>query len=274
MRWGERMKHTLSGIKKYTQWIRMGIKSQTFYRGIITDRLLGFIVQFVLMYFFWKAVYGKQNILNGRTFSEMFLYLVFSTSIFALYLYPSLSFLADDIVSGNIVTLLIKPIDYQLQYICKQFGIVLFMSAILAPVLLVSCAVIGFIPQAVNFILFLLALLLGFLFITSFDFFVGTFCFWTENNWGLTSIEGILFEFFSGALIPLDFFPAGIQKFVAEILPFGKVVYTPIQILQGKYPLANLWMDYLLLLFWTLLCLAMGRVLLNKAYGCLISNGG
>lgn len=264
----------MSIIKKYTQWIKMGMKSQTFYRGIITDRLLGFIVQFVLMYFFWKAVYGKQTILNGRTFSEMFLYLIFSTSVFALYLYPSLSFLADDIVSGNIVTLLIKPIDYQLQYICKQFGIVLFMSVILAPVLLVSCVVVGFMPGVLNFILFLAALLTGFLFITSFDFFIGTFCFWTENSWGLTSMEGIIFEFFSGALIPLDFFPAGLQKFVVEILPFGKVVYTPIQILQGKYPLENFARDYLLLLFWTVLCIIGGRVLLNKAYGCLISNGG
>lgn len=261
-------------VNKYWQWVKMGLKSQVSYKGIIIDRLLGFLVQFALMYFFWKAVYKGQALINDRNFKEMFIYLTFSTSILAAFLYPSISFMSNDIKSGNIVTLLIKPIDYQLQYICKQCGIFLFMSCILSPVLLAVCISQKFIPQMIYLLLFVISALGGFLFITFFDFMLGTLCFWTENGWGIISLKTILFHFLSGGIIPLDMLPGRVRWFVIECMPFSKVVYAPIMILQGKYAFDEILKQYFVLILWIIVCFTIGKLTLHKAYKGIISNGG
>ncbi|MGN0422369.1 MAG: ABC transporter permease [Lachnospiraceae bacterium] len=261
-------------MNKYWQWIKMGLKSQISYKGIISDRLLGFLVQFILMYFFWKAVYRDNIAINGRTFSEMFIYLTFSTSILAAFLYPSISFMSSDIRSGKIVTLLLKPMDYQMQYLCKQCGIFLFMSTLLCPILLAVCLSQKFIPGIGRLCLFIVSLLLGFLFITVFDFLLGTLCFWTENGWGIISLKTVLFDILSGGMIPLDLLPDWARMIVIQYMPFSKVVYAPVMILQGKYRMEEILYQYGILLVWILLCFGAGRMILHWAYKGIISNGG
>lgn len=201
----------------------MGFLSQLNYRGIIIDRLLGFLFQFILMFFFWRAVYSDIMVINGRNFEDMFIYMLLSVSISALYLYPTIAFISKDIKSGNITNILLKPIDYQIQFLNKQFGIALFMLFILTPIVILFL----FISKAHivwgNIVLFFISLFLGFLINAAFNFLLGILCFWTENSWGIASFKLVLVEILSGTLIPLDFYPAHLQNLVINMLPFSKI---------------------------------------------------
>jgi len=243
----------IKSFYKYIIWIKMGFLSQLNYRGIIIDRLLGFLFQFVLMFFFWKAVYIDVSIINGRTFEEMFVYMLLSVSISALYLYPTISFISMDVKSGNITNILLKPIDYQLQFLNKQFGIALFMFIILAPIVTLFLIIMQTHFVGINFAFFFVSLFGGFLFNAVFNFLLGILCFWTENSWGIASFKIVLVEILSGTLIPLDFFPVHLQAFAIKIMPFSKIVYYPILILQGKLNIKEILISYTNAAVWIIL---------------------
>lgn len=264
----------IKSIYKYAIWIKMGFLSQFNFRGIIIDRLLGFLFQFVLMLFFWKAVYSDILEINGRNYTDMLVYMLFSVSISALYLYPTIAFISTDIKSGNITTILLKPIDYQLQFLNKQFGIAVFMFMILMPILTLFLVIVGVGFSWDNLILFLISLFLGFLFNAAFNFLLGVLCFWTENSWGIASFKLALVEILSGTLIPLDLFPAYLHNIIINILPFSKITYYPIMIFQNKLSINDIFISFLNIAIWIALTIICSRILLNKAFKNVINNGG
>jgi ABC-2 type transport system permease protein len=76
-------------------------------------------------------------------------------------------------------------------------------------------------------IFFPLSLIFAFLISFCFDYFIGLIAFYTESVWGLSITKEIVITVFSGALIPLQFFPEAIRK-VLLILPFQAIYHTPL----------------------------------------------
>lgn len=265
---------SMKSLSKYFVWIWMGVKSQLAYRAAIVDRLLGFFVRFIVLYYFWQAVYADNVVLNGRSFLEMVTYIFLSLSISSLYISPSIYFISEDIKSGNIIYLLLKPMDYQLQFICKQLGIFLYMLVIISIVFVTMYSLIVSLPIPMNPLYFLISLILGLLTVVSFDFLMGQFCFWTENSWGLTYFQFAIVELLSGTLIPLDFFPRGLQNLVIKYLPFQGIVYTPISLFQNVWTGPEFFEYLMKQLAWITLFLLLGRFVYQKARKIVLINGG
>ncbi len=261
-------------IDKYLEWIRMGIKSQLAYRGTILDRLLGFSVRFIVLYFFWQAVYMNQGTINGRSLSEMITYISLSLCISSLYISPTIYFISEDIKSGNIIYILLKPVDYQLQFFSKQIGIFLYMIVFVFSIFFVFYSIVNTVPIPANPIYFIISLFLGLLTVVSFDFLLGLFCFWTENSWGLTYFQYAIVELISGTLITLDFFPAGIREVVIQYLPFQGIVYTPIRLFQETWTGQQFWRYFFFQSCWILLFIMISRLIFHKARSSVLINGG
>ena len=62
------------------------------------------------------------------------------------------------------------------------------------------------------------------------DLFVGTICLYTESIWGINMMKQVIVLLFSGATIPLAFFPGKLQE-IAYCLPFQAIYNTPLRIL-------------------------------------------
>lgn len=261
-------------LDKYLQWVKMGVKCQTFYTESIIDKILGFIVQFIVLYFLWKAIYANSASINGRTFSEMVTYIALSITITSLYISPTIYFISEDIKSGNIVYLLIKPADYQLQFISKQVGTFIFMSAISFPILIIFHSIFLKVLIPANTFYFIISLVLGLLTVASFDYMLGILCFWTENNWGVIYFQRAIIEILSGTLIPLDFFPKGIREVIINYLPFQGIVYTPIQLFQNQWTLTAFLRYFIFQSVWISIFIFTGRMLFNKARKGVLINGG
>jgi len=216
----------------YFIWINL--KSQLVYKGIIIENYINGLVKIILLYYIWKAIYSGHTVIAGRTFNDMVFYLILSTYISSLFVYPDIYMLSMDIKKGNITYQLLKPMSFQIMFLLKNVGILLAMLCTMLPVFFVVCSVIfhKFILPA-DPILFLLFVILGFLLYCSFDFMLGILCFWTENCWGITYFKEVIVSLLSGALIPLEYYPKTVHNFIS-LLPFPSIIATPIKIYLGE----------------------------------------
>jgi len=119
------------------------------------------------------------------------------------------------------------------------------------PIRLPASSTIGF--------LFILSCLLALLIFTLLNFLVGTLALHIVSIMGVIRAKYAIVEFFSGLLIPISFFPAGLQRFMA-FLPFPHVSFTPLQIYLGKVRGLAAWEALAAQGLWVLLLFAAGRV--------------
>ena len=75
---------------------------------------------------------------------------------------------------------------------------------------------------------------MSFLIYVMFDFCFGMIAFFTTYIFGMLMAKEALLSFLTGQLIPLAFFPEGVQR-IFDFLPFSSMVYTPVMIYLGKY---------------------------------------
>jgi ABC-2 type transport system permease protein len=98
--------------------------------------------------------------------------------------------------------------------------------------------------------------------------------FYTESGWGLSMTKEIILTVFSGALIPLQFFPEGIQK-VLLWLPFQAIYHTPLMMVtKPQLSLETFSRMLFVQLAWVVILFALTRLFYNQAIKVLRISGG
>ena len=119
-----------------------------------------------------------------------------------------------------------------------------------------------------------MTLLLAFLISFSIDYFVGIMAFYSESVWGLSITKEIIVTVFSGALIPLQFFPDGIQKILLW-LPFQAIYHTPIMMMTKANQGLDVFLPMLLTqLMWAAALFTLTRLFYSQAIKVLRIAGG
>ena len=91
----------------------------------------------------------------------------------------------------------------------------------------------------------------------SIDFFVGGICLYTESIWGINMMKQVIVLLFSGATIPIAFFPDTL-KTIVYYLPFQSIYNAPLSIMLSTNPNSSATANTLLLqLFW---CIALNII--------------
>jgi ABC-2 type transport system permease protein len=215
-------------------------------------------------------------VIRGLTFNETFLYVGLGSAIFILLKTYADWYLHYEIREGIIAVFLTKPIDLQLYMLFTNLGSLLMnLMAITLP----TAILLGFvfrvtIPFGVGLFLFPIGLLLAFLISFSIDYFVGLMGFYSESVWGLSMTKEIIISVFSGALIPIQFFPDAMQKILLW-LPFQAIFHTPIMMLTRP----NLGLDVFLPMLavqaaWAVILYIAARLFYKQAVKVLRVAGG
>ena len=121
-----------------------------------------------------------------------------------------------DIKSGGVINYLSKPIYYPLHLIFKNIGIGISNTTVLVPLFIIYIILTNTKLSGVNVLYFIFLSILGVLSYILFDILMGLFTFWLQNSWGLSILKITIFSFFSGSILPLDFFPSGIKKIMEK----------------------------------------------------------
>ena len=85
--------------------------------------------------------------------------------------------------------------------------------------------------------------------------------------WGVVQIMSAITSLFSGALIPISFFPGWAQR-IFNLFPFKSIIYTPCMIFQGKLNGIEIIRSLGLQVLWVIIMAFIGRIM----YKALIKN--
>ena len=267
-------------MKKYISFFRMRFALGLQYRAAA---LAGMVTQFfwggmnVLMY---NAFYESEPSAFPMTLEATVTYVWLQQALlllFAAWLIEHEIF--DDIVSGNVVYELCRPIDLYDMWFARSVANRLSRAVLRCfPILIVA----AFLPapyglcapaSAVHFVLFLVTCVLGFLVTVAFFMLVYALTFFTISPSGLRMLITSVVEFFAGAIIPLPFFPDGLKR-VMELLPFASMQNVPLRIYSASMSAGEIGRAIALQLFWIAALIAAGRAFCALAMKKMTLQGG
>jgi ABC-2 type transport system permease protein len=246
------------------------------YRFGFLFTILGNIVYLGVAYYLWKSIYTYSDTIRGLTFNETFLYVGLGSAIFILLKTYADWFIHYEIREGNIATYLTKPIDYQIYNLFANLGSLLInLTAITLPTVLVMIFIFKVnVAPGIGLLLFPIGLLLAFLISFSIDYFIGLLGFYSESIWGVSITKEIIVTVFSGALIPLQFFPDPIQR-VLYWLPFQAIYHTPLMMITRPDQGLRVFLPMMLVqLAWAMILFFLARLFYNQAVKVLRIAGG
>ena len=238
--------------------------------------IVGNLVYLGVAYYLWKSIYRYSDVIRGLSFNETFIYVALGSAIFILLKTYADWIIHYEIREGAIATYLTKPIDYQIYALFANFGALLMnLTAITIPTALVMLLVFKVrFAFGAGLFLFPFSLLLAFLISFSIDYFIGIFGFYSESVWGLSITKEIIVTVFSGALIPLQFFPDAIQR-VLYWLPFQAIYHTPLMMITRPNQGLDVFLPTILVqLVWAILLFLLARLFYNQAIKVLRIAGG
>ncbi|WP_310832487.1 ABC transporter permease [Paenibacillus pedocola] len=197
-------------------------------------------VYFMVQYFIWTAVYGDHSSLGGISLPQMIRY--FGATALIGYLIMdfadwNLSML---VRTGKFLTFHLRPIHHRSFALFQKIGhrSLGFLFEFL-PCLLIFIFIFGVDMRPVSFPWTILSVLLAFMMNFYVNYTIGLTSFWLVQSNGIRSAFMLVSGIFSGALIPLDFFPHWLQV-TQFFLPFQYIAYMPAMVFTGHYSLGGL----------------------------------
>lgn len=269
-------------LKKYLPFTKAQIQQFVNYRAHAVVWVFMEFMLILLQYFIWKAIYNNSptETINGYTFTKMITYVLLIRVVASLTFVMPSDYISDDVRTGAIAMQLIKPINYQLQLLFKSIGEVfnsfVFFVIPLSVTLIISSFFIDLnivlsVPVIVGFIIsiffaFTIRFLIGYLF--------GLIIFLTINSFGIFQLRQAIESIFSGAIIPIIFFPVWLYK-IASFLPFMQGLYVPVRIFMGDYQSTHDMINALLFQgMWIVILYVLGLIVWKKVIHRLVVLGG
>lgn len=263
-------------MSRYLAVTRGGFMLGIVYRFTFIFTLLGNIVYLGIAYYLWSSIFTHADVIRGMTFNETFLYVGLGSSVFVLLKTYTDWLIHGDIREGTIANYLIKPVEVGTYYMFSSLGLFLFNAVVITIPTFLLLAFVFKVQFTIGpgLIIFPVSILLAYLITFYLDFFVGLFGFYTESVWGLSTTKEIIITVFSGALIPLQFFPDAIQK-VLFWLPFQAMFHTPITMITRPNQGWDVFIPMLgVQVFWVIAIYIGARLFYNQAVKVLRISGG
>ncbi|HVU77385.1 MAG TPA: ABC-2 family transporter protein [Gaiellaceae bacterium] len=238
--------------------------------GIFTNTIFGFIQAYVLL-----AVFRHRTHVGGLDASDTVTYVWLAQALIMTVYVFGWQELALRIRDGSIVTDLSRPVDPQRYWLSFDIGRAPyhFLSRGVPPFVLGALVFHFHWPSPLDAVLFVPSVALAVVVSFGFRFLYNSASFWLVDFRGVLTMALVLSLFFSGMIMPLQFFPHALGT-VARILPFASIMQTPIDVYLGRHNGAALAGLVLEQAAWALVLLALGRLALRAGARKLVVQGG
>jgi ABC-2 type transport system permease protein len=265
-------------MKKYIIIMKNSFMSNLSFRSNFLFKIGSSSFMILVLYFFWKAIYSNADsgAINGMSFKEVFLYVALANTISNFFKTWTDWTLSRSIISGEIIMDFLKPVNIQYVRLFDCLGSVIsnFLSVSIPTVLVVFLVFQMKLVVGLNLLYFIISLSFAFLINFHFDYFIGIVAFYTESTWGISTAKEIVILFFSGAVVPLPFFPTSFRN-VLEFLPFQAIYHTPLTL----FTIPELSAIQIIKLFsvqfaWVVVMFYGNKLFLRRAMKVLTVNGG
>lgn len=265
-------------VKKYFVLLRAGLIESLQFRLSALFTVVGNLLYLLLVYFLWKAIFASSDsdVVNGMTFNDTMIYLVFATALFNFMEMWIVWTMGREIQSGQIVVDLLKPMNYRRYKFFSGGGEVItkFFTTFLPTAIICFIVARGSIHMGLNVLWFVISAALSVLINYHINFMVGTICMHTESIWGVNVMKEVIVGLLSGATVPLAFFPETLKE-IAMFLPFQAIINSPMKLLLGYSLDASEILGILgLQLFWVVALLLLSELFFRTSIKKITVNGG
>ena len=267
-------------MKKYLSFFKIRFSNTLQYRsaawaGVCTQFVWGFMK--LLMF---KAFYDGNPSAFPMTFQELSSYIWLQQSFLALFAFW---FFDNDIFStitdGNISYELLRPMNLYNMWFTKNMASRTAKALLRSvPILIIAALIpepyrIGLPADWLSLLMFIVTLVFGLVVVVSTCMLIYISTIHTMSSIGIRVFAVSFVEIFSGAVVPLPFFPDGFRQF-AELLPFASMNNLPFRIYSGNISGIDMWFLTLLQIFWIVTLGLVGRWWMKNSLKNVVIQGG
>lgn len=261
-------------MRKYWFILRAGFMSILAYRANIFLNSFSNVAYIVLIYFLWKAIYRDAGpVINGLSFEQAFLYLAFASTVFNIFKTWTEWVISSQIISGNILKDLTKPLNFQFKTFFESTSRSVFNAVLIGlPVVMVTVFVSdAFIREQLLYAL--VSLILAYIINFQLDFIVGITAFYTHSIWGISLTKETLVLMLSGAIVPMAFFPESMSALLMYT-PFPYIYHAPLSMLTERVSDSSVLQVIFRQIGWISVIYAVCEIYYGRALKQVTVNGG
>jgi ABC-2 type transport system permease protein len=248
--------------QKYVSLTLTALQRAIAYRGATLLNLLAGLIWVTLVYYLWKTVFSARGTLQGFSWNEMRTYIVIAYAVNSLLSFQSLMHMMSTIRTGDVASELLRPVDFLGSQLSQAIGSACIEGVLSSSIaLLISFLFLDIMPPHTPLALcfFMLSVCIGFLIKFLLGYLMAILCFYTLNSLGLIWAQTAVINLFSGALIPLAFFPNWLQQIILAT-PFQGIVYMPVALYLGKMQGVAVWQALGIQLIWVVILWIIARL--------------
>lgn len=195
------------------------------------------VMQILVVYFLWWAIFSNRQVFAGYTESMMLTYILLSSVVRTIVLSTTTMEIGDIINEGNLSNHLVRPFSFFSYYIARDTGdklLNLLCSVVEVAALLLILRPPIFIQGSPLVIVGAFAAAgLGMVLYFLYNMIFGFMGFWTQDVWAPRFLSFVIMEFLAGSIFPLDILPKTLFL-ISKSLPFYYFLYFPLGIYLGK----------------------------------------
>ena len=225
-------------IKKYCEVAKINFKGCIIWRFDILANLLLTVTKIMFAYILWKAVFGENDVIGGFTFYSMLTYYVTGAFLSGADMSKKISTeICTRVISGTFSKYIIIPVNIQIYFMAQNFGRLIFYLLLNIISLFTWIFILQISFSFTNNMYYLgtaaVMALLGLIFMTEFQFFIGILSFkFLEISMFRIIVDNVM-VFITGAAIPLSLLPEAVTA-VMRIFPFYYIIYLPSMLAIGR----------------------------------------
>jgi ABC-2 type transport system permease protein len=227
-----------SALVPYAEFSRIGFVNILAFRLRYFTGIITYFFNVTIYYFIWTAIFkNATGPIAGFNLPQIITYVSVGWIIRSFYWNTIDQEMAYEVIEGKIAMDLIKPVSVQWMWIFRAMGESAFRLGLLTvPTAIVVALVFPVQGPAsgVDFTLFIIGVIGSFFLMGAINFMIGTCAIPLKSILAMIRAKYWLIELLSGLLIPMTYFPNGVQKVLAW-LPFEHIAYTPLSIYLGKF---------------------------------------
>lgn len=269
------MRALWTNLPAYRQFMSLELQTAYTYRMDFLFQVLSILLRVYLLKVIWTAVYAGQGTVDGIELRHVIAFITLA-QLQVWVLSPLVAgYIQERVREGQIALDLARPVPFLGQLLAHQLG----GTASLLPFVLLAFPLAfvlgGLVPPASLSagLIYVVSLVLGYFVAILSGMVIGLVSFWTFQTWGITAIYGYVNQFFTGALVPLAFFPPWLQQ-IADVLPFQAQAFIPLSIYMGNVSLQEIPRAIGIQLIWIVVLFTVAWVMWHRALRRVVIQGG
>jgi len=266
-------------MKAYMAIFRMRFIHGVQYRIVVFSRLFTGFLWGLMMVLAYMAFYRANPENFPMELPQLVSYMWMQQVLLVLFAVVfSDSEIESSVENGSIAYDLLRPADLYGRWFSRACASRVAITVFSLPMLIIAFLLpapygLTLPPDIFQFIMFLPSVILALGVTVSFTMIMYVSLFYTISFGGVYVMVIAATSILTGAIVPFPFFPSSVRT-VLEILPFAAMQNMPLRIYSGNIAGVDALNGVLFQIFWLVLLVSVGKILIHRALRKVIVQGG